>query len=194
MYVPIVPAPGAFVTGQRGRFVPNFPTGRKLSFFWTGAPVCPKEVPQRSICIITACPVFVRENQKFPIKIFHTKWAVPLEGSHTPKKRAKTPQNGRFCQDVTTRCLWQRAIPATVMSTRRTSQKLWSPSPGRPALGRPIPLPSPATGQMATKRCSTRDARAHSQNAWKGIETGYWTSRLPPATMGTRNFQRGVLP
>ena len=89
MYVPIVPAPGAFVTGQRGRFVPNFPTGRKLSFFWTGAPVCPKEVPQRSICIITACPVFVRENQKFPIKIFHTKLETPSGGSHTPKKRAK---------------------------------------------------------------------------------------------------------
>ena len=48
--------------------------------------------------------------------------------------------------------------------------------------------------QMATKLCSIRDARAHSQNAWKGIETGYWTSRLPPATMGARNFPRGVLP
>lgn len=72
--------------------------------------------------------------------------------------------------------------------------KLWSPSPGRPALGRPIPSSSPATGQMATKLCSIRDTLAHSQNAWKGIETGYWTSRLPPATMGARNFQRGVLP
>lgn len=171
--------------------MPNFPTGQKLSFFWTGAPVCPKEGPQRSICIITGCPVFVRENQKFPIKIFHTKWAAPSGDSRPPKETGK---KGRFCLDVTTRCLWQRAIPATVTSTRRTSQKLWNLSPGRPALGRPISLPSPATGQMATKRCSTRDARAHSQNAWKGIETGYWTSRLPPATMGTRNFQRGVLP
>ena len=39
-------------------------------------------------------------------------------------------------------------------------------------MGRPIPIAITGDRTNGYQRCSTRDARAHSQNAWKGIEPG----------------------